>query len=71
MSLVVAIGSRSGANAVYVATGVPPEGEREVPEPWIANNEGARFWLPVMNNLRNRGVEDAPHPVLCIWYAIR
>ena len=40
--------------AVYVALGVTPEGERE----WIAANEGAKFWLSVMNNLRNRGVED-------------
>jgi putative transposase len=44
--------------AVYVALGVNPEGEREVLGLWIANNEGAKFWLSVMNNLRNRGVED-------------
>ena len=44
--------------AVYVALGVTPEGEREVLGLWIANNEGAKFWLSVMNNLRNRGVED-------------
>ena len=44
--------------AVYVALGVNAEGEREVLGLWIANNEGAKFWLSVMNNLRNRGVED-------------
>ena len=44
--------------AVYVAPGVNTEGEREVLGLWIANNEGAKFWLSVMNNLRNRGVED-------------
>ena len=44
--------------AVYVALGVTPEGEREVLGLWIANNEGAEFWLSVMNNLCNRGVED-------------
>jgi transposase-like protein len=44
--------------AVYVALGVTEEGEREVLGLWIANNEGAKFWLSVMNNLRNRGVED-------------
>ena len=44
--------------AVYVALGVTPEGGREVLGLWIANNEGAKFWLSVMNNLRNRGVED-------------
>jgi putative transposase len=30
---------------VYVALGVPPEGEREVLGCWIATNEGAKFWL--------------------------
>lgn len=44
--------------AVYVALGVNNDGEREVLGLWIANNEGAKFWLSVMNNLRNRGVED-------------
>ena len=44
--------------AVYVALGVTPEGEREVLGLWIAANEGAKFWLSMMNNLRNRGVED-------------
>ena len=44
--------------AVYVALGVNSDGEREVLGLWIANNEGAKFWLSVMNNLRNRGVED-------------
>ncbi len=44
--------------AVYVALGVNAEGEREVLGLWIANNEGAKFWLSVMNNLRDRGVED-------------
>ncbi len=41
-----------------MALGVTPEGGREVLGLWIANNEGAKFWLSVMNNLRNRGVED-------------
>lgn len=41
-----------------MALGVNTEGEREVLGLWIANNKGANFWLGVMNNLRNRGVED-------------
>ena len=41
-----------------MALGVTPEGEREVLGLWIANKEGAKFWLSVMNNLRNRGAED-------------
>ena len=44
--------------AVYVTLGVTREGEREVLSLWIANNEGAKFWFSVMNNLRNRGLED-------------
>lgn len=41
-----------------MALGVTPEGEREVLGLWIANNEGAKFWLSVMNNLRNRTVGE-------------
>lgn len=44
--------------AVYIALGVTRDGEREVLGLWIADNEGAKFWLSVMNELRNRGVED-------------
>ena len=39
--------------AVCIALGVTGEGEREVLGLWIADNEGARFWLLVMNELRN------------------
>ena len=44
--------------AVYIALGVTRDGEREVLGLWIADNEGAKFWLSVMNELRNRGVQD-------------
>jgi len=44
--------------AVYVALGVTRDGLREVLGLWIAENEGAKFWLSVMNELRNRGVQD-------------
>ena len=44
--------------AVYLALGVNSDGEREVLGLWIANTEGAKFWLSIMNNLRNRGLED-------------
>jgi len=44
--------------AVYIALGVTRDGEREVLGLWIADNEGAKFWLTVMNELRNRGVHD-------------
>jgi putative transposase len=44
--------------AVYVALGVTREGLREVLGLWIAEQEGAKFWLAVMNELRNRGLQD-------------
>lgn len=44
--------------AVYLAIGVAPDGCKEVLGLWIEQTEGARFWLRVMNELRNRGVED-------------
>ena len=44
--------------AVYVALGVTRDGLREVLGLWVADNEGAKFWLSVMNELRNWGVQD-------------
>lgn len=44
--------------AVYLALGVTAEGIKEVLGIWVEQNEGAKFWLKVMNELRNRGVED-------------
>ncbi len=44
--------------AVYVALGVTRDGVREVLGLWIADNEGAKFWLSVMNELKNRGIQD-------------
>lgn len=44
--------------AVHVALGVRPDGAKEVLGLWIEQNEGAKFWLRVMTELKNRGVED-------------
>jgi putative transposase len=44
--------------AVYLAIGVQPDGCRDVLGLWIEQTEGAKFWLKVFNDLRNRGVED-------------
>ena len=44
--------------AVYLALGIAADGTKDVPGIWIEQNEGAKFWLKVMNELRNRGVED-------------
>ena len=44
--------------AVYVALGVNMEGHKELLGLWISKTEGAKFWLSVLTELRNRGVED-------------
>ena len=44
--------------AVYIALGVMPDGTKDILGLWIETSEGAKFWLRVMNELRNRGVED-------------
>jgi putative transposase len=44
--------------AVYVAIGVNLEGQKDVLGLWTSNNEGAKFWLSVLTELRNRGMKD-------------
>jgi transposase-like protein len=44
--------------AVYIALGTNPDGIKEVLGIWVEQNEGAKFWMKVMNDLRNRGVKD-------------
>jgi putative transposase len=44
--------------AVYLALGVRADGRKEILGLWIEQTEGAKFWLRVMNELKNRGVED-------------
>lgn len=44
--------------AVYVAIGIDMEGHRDVLGMWIGENESAKFWLGILNSLKNRGAED-------------
>ena len=44
--------------AVYVAVGLDLEGRKDVLGLWTSANEGAKFWLQVLTELRNRGVKD-------------
>ena len=44
--------------AIYVALGMRPDGTKDVLGLWIEQTEGAKFWLRVMNELKNRGVAD-------------
>jgi putative transposase len=44
--------------AVYLALGITMAGHKEVLGMWAANTEGAKFWLHVLTELKNRGVRD-------------
>lgn len=44
--------------AVYLALGVRRDGTKEVMGLWLGESEGAKFWLSVVTQLKNRGVED-------------
>ena len=46
------------AKAVYLALGINMAGEKELLGLWIAQTEGAKFWLQVVTELKNRGVQD-------------
>jgi Transposase and inactivated derivatives len=44
--------------AVYIAIGIDLEGQKNVLGLWIGDNESSKFWLGIMNELKNRGVRD-------------
>jgi transposase-like protein len=45
--------------AVYIAVGIRPDGIREVLGMWVGENgESAKYWLGLLNSLKNRGVDD-------------
>src|ERR1051326_2220157 len=49
---------RVSNNAVYLALGVTLGGNKELLGMWLAQHEGAKFWLAVLTELQNRGVKD-------------
>jgi putative transposase len=59
-ALVVKTRDKSGVRnkSVYLVVGVTPEGNKDVLGMWIQNTEGAKFWLAILNELRQRGVGD-------------
>ena len=59
-ALFVAIrdGATGRKKAVYVALGMSLTGEREVLGLWFQQTEGAKFWLSVLTDLKNRGLAD-------------
>ncbi len=44
--------------AVYIAIGIKLDGMKEVLGMWIGGNESAKYWLGVLNEIKNRGVKD-------------
>jgi len=52
------VDGKSSTKCVYIALGVNFEGQKEVLGLWIAENEGAKFWMGVLNELKNRDVKD-------------
>lgn len=50
--------NRTVKKAVYIAIGIKLNGMREVLGMWIGGNESAKYWLSILNEIKNRGVED-------------
>ncbi len=44
--------------SVYVALGIDCEGKKDVLGLWISENEGAKFWLGNLTEMKNRGMQD-------------
>lgn len=44
--------------AVFLALGINTDGQKELLGMWLAENEGAKFWLNVLTELKNRGLQD-------------
>lgn len=49
---------RVSNKAIYLAIGVNMQGTKEVLGMWVSENEGAKFWLAIITELKNRGVKD-------------
>ncbi|MDF1756414.1 MAG: IS256 family transposase [Verrucomicrobiales bacterium] len=60
-ALVASVRDDSGRvvkKAVYIALGVNTDGQKEVLGMWIGSAEGAKFWLQILTELKNRGMKD-------------
>ena len=51
-------GSHVRNKAIYMVIGINLQGLKEVLGLWIEQTEGAKFWLQILTDLRNRGVKD-------------
>jgi putative transposase len=64
-ALVIKVRDKSGVQnkSVYIVVGVRTDGSKDVLGLWLQASEGAKFWLTILSELRQRGVEDVL--VLC------
>lgn len=46
------------SKTVYIAIGIDMDGNKEILGLWVAKSEGSKFWLSILTELKNRGVED-------------
>ena len=44
--------------AVYIAIGIDLDGRKDVLGMWVGENESAKYWVALLNSLKNRGIED-------------
>jgi putative transposase len=58
MVLKVREGGTVQRKACYLALGITVEGERDVLGMWFQDTEGAKFWMQVLTDLKQRGVQD-------------
>ena len=58
MVLKIRDGGSVQRRALYLALGVTLEGERDVLGMWFQETEGAKYWMQVLNDLKQRGVRD-------------
>ena len=49
---------RVSQHTIYVALGVNLDGQKELLGLWLSENEGAKFWLSCLTDLKNRGLQD-------------
>jgi transposase-like protein len=52
------VNNRVSQHTIYVALGVNLEGRKELLGLWVSENEGAKFWLACLTDLKNRGLND-------------
>jgi len=58
LGLKIREGGSVGRKACYLALGVNMDGERDVLGMWFQETEGAKFWMQVLNELKQRGIQD-------------